>query len=273
MLAHRVHTHWYMVEPGKKVRRKDWDPNDTSGFDGGEDEAREESVVLDAALDELQDKLYAEHKRKVLIILQAMDTGGKDGTIRRIFEGVNPSGVRVAHFREPTPDEKAHDFLWRIHQQVPGYGELTIFNRSHYEGVLVERVHKIVPKEVWHRRYGQINNFERMLTEEGTTILKFYLHIDADEQRKRLRERLDDPNKQWKFSEDDLKERKHWDGYMKAYEEMLQKTSTEYAPWYIVPSNHRWFRDLLVATIIVKTLEGFDMKYPALLQDPRSVRI
>lgn len=262
-----------MVEPGTKVRWKDWDSKDTSGFEEGEGKAREESAALDAALDRLQEKLYAEHKHKVLVILQAMDTGGKDGTIRRIFQGTNPSGVRVAHFRVPTPEEKDHDFLWRIHRQVPGYGELTIFNRSHYEGVLVERVHKIVPKEVWRSRYDQINDFERMLTEEDTVILKFYLHIDTAEQKKRLRERLNDANKQWKFSEDDLTERKHWNDYMKAYEEMLEKTSTEFAPWYVIPSDHKWFRDLLVASILVKTLDGLDMKYPTLLQDPKSLRI
>lgn len=260
-----------MVRPGKKVKHKTWDPNDTSGFDGGEDEARAVSASLDKSLDRLQEKLYAEHKHKVLIVLQAMDTGGKDGAIRRIFQGVNPSGVRVAHFREPTPVELDHDFLWRIHPQVPGKGEITIFNRSHYEDVLVGRVHKTVPKEVWHARYRQINEFERMLAEQDTAILKFYLHIDSGEQRKRLRERLDDPNKQWKFSEDDLSERKFWNEYMKAYEQMLEETSTEWAPWYLVPSNHRWFRDILVASVVVKTLEGFDMKYPRLLQDPKSI--
>jgi len=268
-----VHTQRYMVRPGKKVKHKRWDPNDTSGFDGGEDEAKDLSASLDSSLDRLQEKLYAEHKHKVLIVLQAMDTGGKDGTIRRIFQGVNPSGVNVAHFREPTPEELDHDFLWRVHKRVPGSGEITIFNRSHYEGVLVERVHKIVSKEVWHRRYRQINDFERMLTEEGTAILKFYLHIDADEQKKRLKERLDDPNKQWKFSKDDLPERKLWDEYMRAYEQMLEETSTEWAPWYLVPANHRWFRDILVASVIVKTMEGFDMKLPRLRKNPKSITI
>jgi PPK2 family polyphosphate:nucleotide phosphotransferase len=262
-----------MVEPGEKVRREAWDPDDTSGFEGGEAEARRESETLDKKLDELQELLYAEHKHKVLVVLQAMDTGGKDGTIRRIFEGVNPSGVRVAHFQEPTPDELDHDFLWRIHQQVPRKGELTIFNRSHYESVLVERVHGLVPKAAWHRRYREINDFERMLSEEGTEILKFYLHISPEEQKKRLQERLDDPAKQWKFSLDDLSERKYWEEYMKAYEQALGETSTEWAPWYIVPSNQKWFRDLLVASIIVKKLKSLDMEYPPLEKDPKSITI
>jgi PPK2 family polyphosphate:nucleotide phosphotransferase len=266
-----VHTRRYMVEPGKKVDQEEWDPNDTSGFEGGEQKAHDVSASLDKSLDGLQEKLYAEHKHKMLVVLQAMDTAGKDGVIRRIFEGVNPSGVSVAHFREPTPEE--HDFLWRVHAKTPGLGELTIFNRSHYEGVLVERVHKIVPKEVWKRRYRQINDFERMLAEEGTTILKFYLHIDSEEQKKRLHMRLADPNKQWKFSKDDVVERKLWSKYMRAYGEMLEETSTEWAPWYVVPSNHRWFRDILVASVVVKALEGLDMKYPALDVNPRSVRI
>jgi PPK2 family polyphosphate:nucleotide phosphotransferase len=262
-----------MVQPGKKVRHVQWDPDDTSGFKGGEKEALKESAALDKTLDQLQEKLFAEHKHKVLIVLQAMDTGGKDGTIRRIFEGVDPSGVRVAHFREPSVDELDHDFLWRAHLQVPSKGELTIFNRSHYEGVLVERVHGIVPKEVWQARYREINDFERMLTEEDTMVLKFYLHISAEEQKRRLQARLDDPNKQWKFSVDDLAERKFWDEYMRAYEQALEETSTEWAPWYVVPSNRKWFRDLLVSSVIVKKLKGLNMKYPSLGRDPKSITI
>jgi PPK2 family polyphosphate:nucleotide phosphotransferase len=272
-LSDGVHTERYKLEPGKKVNREEWDPDDTSGFAGGEKEARSLSVELDKTLDQLQEKLFAEHKHKVLIVLQAMDTGGKDGTIRRIFRGVNPSGVRVAHFREPTPDEVDHDFLWRVHLQVPGKGEITIFNRSHYEGVLVERVLGIVPKKVWHLRYRQINDFERMLSEEGTAVLKFYLHIDAAEQKRRIQERLDDPDKQWKFSTDDLAQRKFWEDYMKAYERVLEETSTKWAPWYVVPANRKWFRDLLVSSVIVKALERLDPKYPHLDRDPKSITV
>ncbi len=217
--------------------------------------------------------LYAEHKHKVLVVLQAMDTGGKDGVIHRVFQGVNPQGVQVAHFREPTPEELDHGFLWREHQPVPGRGELVIFNRSHYEGVLVERVHKLVTDEVWHRRYRQINDFERLLAEEDTTVLKFYLHISKDEQKKRLQQRLDDPSKNWKFSNEDLPERKLWGEYMKVYEDALNKTSTEWAPWLIIPANHKWFRDLVVSRIIVKAMEKLDMHYPKMDKDPSSIHI
>jgi PPK2 family polyphosphate:nucleotide phosphotransferase len=261
-LSDGVKTERYKAEPGKKVKREHWDPDDTSGFERGEAEAHRESAALDKSLDQLQERLYAEHKHKVLVVLQAMDTGGKDGTIRRIFDGVDPSGVRVAHFGLPTPEELDHDFLWRVHQRVPGKGEIVIFNRSHYEGVLVERVHGIVPKEVWRARYRQINDFERLLAEDGTTILKFYLHISAEEQEKRIQERLKDPSKQWKYSPEDLHERKFWDKYMKAYEQAVEETSTSWAPWYVVPANHKWFRDIVVASVIVKAMRGLDMKYP-----------
>jgi PPK2 family polyphosphate:nucleotide phosphotransferase len=179
-----------------------------------------------------------------------------------VFDGVNPAGVRVASFKAPTPDELEHDFLWRIHKEVPGKGEMTIFNRSHYEEVLVVRVHKIVPPVVWEKHYDQINKFERILAETGTTILKFYLHINLDEQKKRMQARLDDPTKHWKFRLGDLEERKLWPNYMEAFEDMLSKTSTEYAPWYIVPANHKWYRDLVISSVLVSTLEGLKMKYP-----------
>jgi PPK2 family polyphosphate:nucleotide phosphotransferase len=197
-----------------------------------------------------------------LIVLQAMDAGGKDGTIRHVFEGVNPSGVRVTSFKAPTPEELDHDYLWRVHKEVPGKGEMVIFNRSHYEDVLVVRVHNYVPPEVWKKRFDQINEFERTLAESGTTILKFYLHIDPDEQKERLQDRLDDPTKRWKFRLGDLEERKLWGDYMEAFEDVLSKTSTDYAPWYIVPANRKWFRDLVVSSVLVDTLEGLKMKYP-----------
>ncbi len=266
-----LHTGRYKIEPGKEVHLDKVDPNDTSGFEGKSADEPGESKKLNEKLRQLQEMLYAEHKMKVLVILQAVDTGGKDGVIHRVFEGVNPQGVQVAHFGIPTPEELDHDFLWRHHKRVPGRGELVIFNRSHYEGVLVERVHKLVPEEVWQRRYREINDFERLLSEEETVILKFYLHISKDEQKKRLQERLEDPTKEWKFSANDLPERKHWDEYMKAYEDALTKTSTEWAPWHLIPSNHKWFRDLVVSRIIVKTMEKMDLHYPKLEKNPSSI--
>ncbi len=263
----------YRIKEGQGVRLKDWDPADTSTFKGKKRDGLGELAKLREKLDSLQEKLYAEHRHSVLVVLQGMDTSGKDGTIRRVFEGVNPQGVRVARFREPTPEELDHDFLWRAHREVPRMGEIVIFNRSHYEGVLVERVHKLVPKKVWQRRYQEINDFERLLSESGTTILKFYLNIDSDEQKKRLEARLDDPTKHWKFSPQDVKERAFWPDYMQAYEAALGQTSTTWAPWYVVPSNHAWFRDLVVCQILVATLEGLKMHYPPPAVDLSAVRI
>lgn len=252
----------YLVPPGEKINLEQWDPNDTGGFEGGKAKGLEQVEALNNELEALQEVLYAEHKHKVLIVLQAMDTGGKDGVIRRVFDGVNPQGVRVASFKVPTPQELDHDYLWRIHKEVPGRGEMVIFNRSHYEDVLVVRVHNLVPPEVWRKRYEQINDFERMLAENGTTILKFFLHIDLDEQKARLQARLDDPTKRWKFNLGDLKERKLWPEYMRAYEDVLSKTSTAWAPWYIVPANRKWYRDLVIASVLVETLKKLDMRYP-----------
>jgi PPK2 family polyphosphate:nucleotide phosphotransferase len=267
------HVRRYEVHPGQKVHLDRCDPDDTSGFDGKKEDARRESKELGRKLASLQELLYAEHKHRVLIVLQAMDTGGKDGTIRRVFDVVNPQGVRVARFGVPTPQELDHDFLWRVHAQVPGNGEIVIFNRSHYEGVLVERVHKLAPEKVWKARYPEINDFERSLSEEGTTILKFYLHIGKDEQKRRLQDRLDDPTKRWKFSVHDLPERELWSEYMEAYEDVLEKTSTEWAPWYLIPANHNWFRDVIISTVIVKTLEKLDMHYPREAKELKSVKI
>ena len=252
----------FRVRPKAKVQLSEWDPNETGDFEGGKEEGLVQVEKLNGKLEELQELLYAEHKHKVLVILQAMDTGGKDGAIRRVFDGVNPVGVRVASFKAPTSEELDHDYLWRVHKQVPGSGEIVIFNRSHYEDVLIVRVHNMVPRKVWKDRYDQINEFERILVENGTTILKFYLHIDIDEQKKRLQARLDDPTKHWKFHRADLEERKHWPDYMQAYEDMLSKTCTDNAPWYIVPANRKWFRDLVISSVLVETLEGLKMKYP-----------
>jgi PPK2 family polyphosphate:nucleotide phosphotransferase len=252
----------FIVKPDTKVDLSKWDADDTSELKSGKQEAQTQVEQLNRRLESLQEKLFAEHKHKVLVILQAMDAGGKDGVIKHVFNGINPSGVRVVGFKSPSVEELDHDFLWRVHKQVPGKGEMVIFNRSQYEDVLVVRVHQLVPKEQWSERYDQINDFERMLAETGTTILKFYLHIDADEQKERLQTRLDDPDRHWKFRLGDLEDRKHWDEYMEAYEDVLNKTSTEYAPWYIVPANHKWFRDWVISSVLVETLEGLNMQYP-----------
>ena len=252
----------YLVKAENKVKLSEYDPCDTGDFKGGKKMGLAKLEKLNGKLEVLQELLFAEHQHKVLIVLQAMDTGGKDGVIRRVFDGVNPAGVRVASFKAPTPEELKHNYLWRIRKQVPDVGEMVIFNRSHYEDVLVVRVHHLVPPEVWSKRFKQINKFERTLVENGTTILKFYLHIDLDEQKERLQARLDDPAKHWKFRLGDLQERKLWPDYMEAYEDVLSKTSTEYAPWYIVPANRKWFRDLVISTVLVDTLEGLKMKYP-----------
>ncbi|MCX7047070.1 MAG: polyphosphate kinase 2 family protein, partial [Candidatus Sumerlaeota bacterium] len=220
----------YRVKTGSKVNLKDWSPADTGAVDGGKAEALKRIGKLHVQLEQLQELLYAERRHRVLIVLQAMDTGGKDGAIRRVFEGVNPQGVRVTSFKKPSDEELSHDYLWRIHSQVPAKGEIVIFNRSHYEDVLIVRVHNLAPQEVWMRRFDHINDFERMLADEGVTILKFFLHISCAEQKERLQARLDDPAKTWKFSSFDLAERKYWDKYMTAYEDVLTKTSTPWAP-------------------------------------------
>jgi len=252
----------YLVEPGKKIKLVEWDPQDTGDFKGGKEEGLKAIAKLNEKLQALQELLYAEGKHKVLVVLQAMDTGGKDGTIRRVFDGVNPQGVKVASFKVPTAEEMAHDYLWRVHKVVPANGEMVIFNRSHYEDVLVVRVRNYVPKEVWSKRYEQINAFEKLLAENGTIILKFFLHISKDEQKERLQARLDDPTKHWKFSLGDLGERKLWDDYQAAYEDALNKTSTENAPWYVVPADRKWYRDLVISRVLVETLEGLKMKFP-----------
>lgn len=252
----------YRVKPGDKVNLEKWNAGETRAYDGDKDEGKEKLLELNEELEALQELLYAQNKHKVLVVLQGMDTGGKDGTIRHVFEGVNPAGVRVASFKVPTAEELAHDYLWRVHKQTPKNGEMVIFNRSHYEDVLVVRVHSLVDEKVWSKRYDQINEFEKHLVENGTLILKFFLLIDKDEQKERLQARLDDPTKQWKFSLGDLEERKLWPVYLKAYEDMLEKTSTEYAPWYVVPANKKWYRNLVVANLIVDALKGLKMSYP-----------
>jgi PPK2 family polyphosphate:nucleotide phosphotransferase len=261
------------VRPGHAFRLDRQDPADTSAFRGSKDDAVAATQKLLERLESLQELLYASRQRGLLVVLQGLDTAGKDGTIRRVFEGVNPEGVRVAQFRQPTPLEADHDFLWRVHPCVPARGEMVIFNRSHYEDVLAARVDRTVPKKIWKTRYDAINGFERMLTNEGTTVLKFFLHISAKEQRKRLKERLADPTKHWKFSRADLAERPRWPQYVPAIDEMIRRTSTARAPWYVVPANKKWFRDWTVASVLVATLEGFHLQWPPLPKGLRSVRI
>jgi PPK2 family polyphosphate:nucleotide phosphotransferase len=211
---------------------------------------------------DLQERLYAEGQQSLLIVLQAMDAGGKDGTIKRVFEGVNPQGVHVANFKQPTEKELAHDFLWRVHRQVPPTGMIGIFNRSHYEDVLIVRVNNLVPESIWRARYDHINNFERLLADSGTRILKFYLHIDKKEQKERFQARLDNPDKHWKFNLGDLPVREQWDDYMRAFEDAITQCHTEAAPWHIVPANHKWYRNLVICRTIVETLEAMNPQFP-----------
>jgi PPK2 family polyphosphate:nucleotide phosphotransferase len=271
-MAH-LDTSAFKVAPGSSVDLSRVDTRSESDFVGKKPEGKQAHRELNDRLEGLQELMYAEGKHRLLVVLQATDTGGKDGTIRHVFEGVNPQGVKVAAFKKPTERELAHDYLWRVHRHVPGDGEITIFNRSHYEDVLVVRVHHLVPESVWSRRYDHINDFERLLVDEGTHIVKFFLHISRDEQKERLQARLDDPSKHWKFSLGDLDERKLWDDYQRAFADMLSKTSTDWAPWYIVPADRKWFRDLLVASVLVETLDSMDMRYPENEDDLSDVTI
>jgi PPK2 family polyphosphate:nucleotide phosphotransferase len=257
----------YRVKPGQQINLTDYDPDDKSVFDLNKKTGKKKLKDLNKELETLQETLYAENKHKILIILQAMDTGGKDGTIRHVFEGANPQGVRVASFKKPTEIELSHDYLWRIHHHTPAKGEIVIFNRSHYEDVLVVRVHNLVDPNVWQRRFEHINAFEQLLTDEGTTILKFFLHIDQKEQKERLLARLQEPDKRWKFNPNDLAERKYWNDYMRAYTDVLNKTSTEWAPWVIVPANRKWYRNLVIGTTIVDTLKKLNIQTPPFKDD------
>ncbi|MBI2837884.1 MAG: polyphosphate kinase 2 family protein [Acidobacteria bacterium] len=249
------------LKPGERVKLRDWDPSDAGGYkDSGE--AKAELIDVQKRMAELQEVFYASSKKALLVILQAMDAGGKDGTIRRVMAGVNPAGCTVTSFKVPTADELAHGFLWRVHKAIPARGQIGIFNRSHYEDVLVVRVLKLVPKEVWKARFDQINAFEKILSENGVVILKFFLHISKDEQAERFRERLADPTKIWKFNPGDLDMRERWDEFMNAYEDVLEKCTTEHAPWTVVPADRKWHRNLVVAKKIVKTLESLNLEYP-----------
>ena len=247
-------------EPGEKISLKDYDPDYRGDYD--KDSASEAEKALEERLADLQERLYAESRQSLLVVLQAMDAGGKDGTIKRVFDAVNPQGVRVTSFKAPTPEELARDFLWRIHREVPPRGYIGIFNRSHYEDVLVVRVNELVPESAWRKRYDAINAFERLLADSGTRILKFFLHISKDEQKKRLQERLDNPAKHWKFSTGDLPVRERWDDYMTAYEDAISLCNTAYAPWHIVPANRKWYRNLVVTRAIVAALEAMNPQFP-----------
>jgi len=255
------HERW-VVHPGHRLDLGSVDPSSTPGAPG--DRATTEAALsaLIAQLAALQDRLWAEARRSLLVVLQAIDAGGKDGTIKHVFRGVNPQGTRVASFKVPTPEEQAHDFLWRVHRQAPAAGEIAIFNRSHYEDVLVTRVHGTIGAEEWQRRYAIIRDFEAALVAEGTTIVKLMLHISRDEQWSRLLERVDRPDKRWKMQPSDFAERRHWDDYQRAYEDAITATSTKEAPWRVVPANHKWYRDWAVSTILVGVLDEMGPRYP-----------
>jgi PPK2 family polyphosphate:nucleotide phosphotransferase len=265
------HQQRFRVKPGARLKLKDVDPA-FKGVHGDREAAEQESARYQLRLRELQALLYAERRHSLLICLQGMDTAGKDGTISHVLGAMNPQGCRAAAFREPTEEEQAHDFLWRAHRAVPAKGEVVIFNRSHYESVLIERVHDLVPKKIWSMRYEHINAFEQGLAENGTLVLKFFLHISKKKQLKRFKDRLDDPSKRWKISAADYKEREYWDDYQEAYEEALSRCSTEPAPWFIIPSDHKWFRDLAVARIVVEQLEALKLAYPKPTVDIEKIR-
>jgi PPK2 family polyphosphate:nucleotide phosphotransferase len=252
----------YLVRPGRKLDLDEFDPDDTHLVQGGKTEGKVENEAIRKRLAELQELLYAGHEWKLLIVLQGMDTSGKDGTIRHVMSGFNPVGTRVVSFKKPSPEELDHDYLWRVHRQTPAKGEAVVFNRSHYEDVLIVRVHNLVPENIWQKRYDHINAFERMLHDEGAVILKFFLHISKKEQRARLEARIEDPTKRWKFQHTDVEERKLWKDYQQAYEDALSKTSTEWAPWYVVPANQKWYRNYVVGSTIAEALKALHMKYP-----------
>jgi PPK2 family polyphosphate:nucleotide phosphotransferase len=261
----------YLIGPGEKVDLQDRPTREDGGLT--REEGRAEFAKLLRRMQELQEILFAEGRHSLLIVLQAMDAAGKDSTIRHVFGPLNPQGCRVTGFKVPSEAERARDYLWRVHQETPGRGEIRVFNRSHYEDVLIVRVKNLVEEERWRRRYRHINEFERLLAEEGTTIRKFYLHISPEYQKERLQRRLDRPDKRWKFNPADLKERELWPEYRRAFEEALSKCSRPHAPWYVVPAERRWFRDLLVAQVVVETLTGLDLRYPEPDFDPESIVI
>ncbi len=262
----------YRVQPQAQIKLAEIDPEACERYKNKKDVEKELEHQRDR-LSKLQARLYAENKRSLLIVLQAMDTGGKDGTIKHVFQGVNPQGCRVWSFKKPSDEELSHDFLWRYHQRTPQRGMITIFNRSHYEDVLIVRVKQLVPEEVWRKRYHVINQFEQMLALNNITVIKFFLHISKDEQKRRLESRLQDPDKRWKFSINDVNERQLWDDYQQAYEDAINNCSTAYAPWYVVPANKKWYRNLVIAGAIADTLEAMNPQYPAVEQELENIKI
>lgn len=261
----------FIADPGKKIRLHKIDPGyRCKGLSRREAESQTRKHI--ERMDALQYLLFANARQSLLIVLQGLDAAGKDGVIRHLFTGMNPQGTSVASFKQPTPVESKHDFLWRAHSRAPGQGEVVIFNRSHYEDVLVVRVHKLVPESVWSRRYDAINAFEEMLTSNHTRILKFYLHISADEQLQRFKQRLDDPSRQWKISAADYAERELWDKYVAAFEDAIEKTSTPHAPWFVIPSNHKWFRNLAISQIVADTMDAMGLKLPPTQVDLDDIR-
>jgi PPK2 family polyphosphate:nucleotide phosphotransferase len=264
----------YRVKTGAKLNFDQLESCDKALFDGGGKEDFEPQFdLLQSQLQQLQKRLYAQNKHRVLVVMQAMDTGGKDGCIKHVFSRIDPQGIHVRSFKKPSAEELAYDFLWRVHAQVPSRGQLVIFNRSHYEDIIAVRVKKIFPDEVWKRRQRHVIEFERMLAEEGTTIVKIFLHISKDEQKRRLESRLQNPSKHWKFNPDDLADRARWSEFMSAYEDVISKTSTDLAPWYVVPADRKWYRNLCVARIMLDTLKGLNMEFPAIDWDPKQIRI
>ena len=258
----RAILHEFLVPPGASAQIAKIDPRGTPGAPGNRAATEAATARLSQELIELQERLWAEGRRSLLVVLQAMDAGGKDGVIRKVFSGVNPQGCRVTSFKAPSEEEQAHDFLWRVHKAVPRAGEIGIFNRSHYEDVLIVRVHDLVPKAVWSKRYAAIEHFEAHLAASGTTIVKFFLHISREEQAERFRRRQASPEKRWKFRPEDLAESRHWDAYQDAFEDALTKTSTAAAPWYAVPADRKWYRDWAVLSVLVETVREMDPRYP-----------
>lgn len=270
--AHQKAAKTFLVKPGASFRLNRIDP--AQHLSPRADPKLAKALQKDIQrMAELEVRLYAERKRSLLIVLQAMDAGGKDGTIRHVMSGLNPQSCRVASFKKPVGEEAEHDFLWRIHRALPAKGEIGIFNRSHYEDVLVARVHKLVPRKVWKKRYQQINDFEEELADNGTTILKFFLHISKEEQRARFQGRLDDPTKHWKLSSADFTERDRWEDYQAAFEEMIARCSTPWAPWYVVPANYKWFRNYVVARAVVGALEEMNPQFPPAVVDVSKIKL
>lgn len=264
----------YVVPEGSKVRLRDEQAEDVRACpDGGKSSTRELFDSLRDEIQALQKMLYAQGRHRVLVIIQAMDTGGKDGCVKHVFSRVDPQGIHVRSFKKPSANELAHDFLWRVHRHVPRDGEIMIFNRSHYEDIIAVRVKKLLPEAVWKRRYRHIIEFERMLAEEGTTIVKLFLHISKKEQKERLQKRLENPRKHWKFNPDDLEDRRRWDEFQRAYEELIERTSTSHAPWFVIPADRKWYRNLCVARLFAGTLEDLDLKFPEPGFDPASITI